>query len=141
MSYRWLKQKPLSTAVQAMSLRKYFPDTEVRTKIDVLTWEGVASARESSMEYQLRLAYKLGERPDFWVIEPNLQEIAGERKIPHLFSQTEQSLCLHYSGIWKPHQLLTKTIVPWAVLWTEYFEWWLATDRWAGEEVHHSGDK
>jgi hypothetical protein len=87
------------------------------------------------------MTYRPGERPRVRVVEPELKAIAKGRKIPHLFIQEEQTLCLHFIGVWKPSMLLAKSIVPWAVLWTEYFEWWLFTDEWAGEEIHHSGTK
>ena len=93
------------------------------------------------MEYRLKLTYDLGNRPRILVVKPNLREIANGRKIPHLFSQEEQSLCLHYREVWNPTQILAMTIVPWALLWTEYFEWWLVTGRWAGDEVVHFGLK
>lgn len=75
------------------------------------------------------------------VVEPNLREVADGKRVPHLFSQEEQTLCLHYHGSWRPHELIAKTIVPLVLLWTEYFEWWLVTGRWAEEEVAHTACK
>ena len=141
MSRRWCKQKSLSLAIQAMHLRKCYPESHTKFHRNRLEWDGVASARPSSMEYRLKLTYDLGNRPRILVVKPNLREIANGRKIPHLFSQEEQSLCLHYREVWNPTQILAMTIVPWALLWTEYFEWWLVTGRWAGDEVVHFGLK
>lgn len=141
MSHRWCRQKSLSLAIQTMHLRKCYPESHTRFHRNRLEWEGVASARPSSLQYHLKLVYDLGNRPKVWVIEPDLQELSAGRTIPHLFSQKEQSLCLHYREVWKPNQILAMTIIPWALLWTEYFEWWLVTDRWAGDEVTHSGVK
>jgi len=141
MSHRWRKQGPPSLAVQAMHLHSCYPDSHFSYFRKTLKWEGIASARGSSLEYRLKMSYQVGVRPKIWVTEPNLVKLAGDRPIPHVFSQEDQILCLHDIGVWKPTQFLARTIVPWALLWTEYFEWWLVTGRWAGDEVAHSGLK
>ena len=87
------------------------------------------------------MTYRLGARPRVRVMSPNLQILTGGKKAPHLFSQVEQTLCLHYHCVWKPTMLLSETIVPWAILWAEYFEWWLVNGSWAGDEIVHSGVK
>lgn len=138
---RWMRAKPVSISAQALHLNKDYPGSRSICHKGMLTWNGVVSARRSSGEYHLRMTYRPGERPRVQVVEPDLKVSADGRKIPHLFSQEEQSLCLHFIGVWKPTMLLAKSIVPWAVLWTEYFEWWLFTDEWAGEEIDHSGTK
>jgi hypothetical protein len=87
------------------------------------------------------MTYRLGKPPSVRVIDPDLSEVTEGKKVPHLFSPGEQTLCLHYHGVWKPNMILAETIVPWAILWTEYFEWWLVTGDWAGDEVEHAGTK
>jgi hypothetical protein len=124
-----------------MHLRKNFPEAHCLVTPSTLKWEGITGVREASMRYHLRLDHKIGERPRVRVLAPNLIEIADGKSVPHLFSQAEQTLCLHWRGSWQQHQILAETIVPWSVLWTEYFEWWLVTGRWAGDEIAHEGPK
>lgn len=141
MNRSWCKTPALGVAVQQAHIKKCYPGSPVACRNGLLSWEGIVSARESSGKYRLRMTYRAGTRPKIRVVEPNLREIALDRKIPHLFSQADQTLCLHFTGVWKPNLILAKTIIPWAVLWTEYFEWWVFTDEWAGEEIHHTGAK
>jgi hypothetical protein len=37
---------------------------------------------------------------------------------------------------WEPTLLLSRTVVPWAVLWFYYFEIWLVTGEWPGNGAH-----
>jgi hypothetical protein len=141
MKNRWCITAPLGVTAQALALKRFYPETAVVCRKGLLTWTGVASPRGTSLLYSMRLTYRPGDRPEIRIIEPDLKIIAEGRTVPHLFSQREQTLCLHFRGIWKSDMLLAMTIIPWAVLWTEYFEGWLFTNEWAGDEIEHSGVK
>lgn len=141
MSRRWCHPKPLGVAVQALQLSRAFPTAQVFLRSGLLTWEAQTVPHPGANRYDLRMTYRLGERPHVRIVDPDLKGLASGKKVPHLFSQIEQTLCLHYHGVWKSNMLLAAEIVPWAILWTEYFEWWLVTGEWTGDEVDHVGRK
>lgn len=88
--------------------------------------------------YQIRITYKLGKLPQSYVLDPSIGELAGGRKIPHLYSQDEQKLCLFYPrhGEWNETMWLSASIVPWVSTWLFYFEEWLVSDDWKGGGIH-----
>ena len=120
-----------------MHLDQRFPGAALSLKCGLLVWEASTIPHPGAVRYDLRMTYRDFERPQVRVIDPDLTGLSRGKKVPHLFSQRDQTLCLHYHGVWQPSMLLATTIVPWAVLWTEYFEWWLVTGMWAGDEILH----
>jgi hypothetical protein len=76
-----------------------------------------------------------------FVIEPNLQELALGRKLPHVYEQNPPRLCLYLprTGEWHRSMMISETIVPWTVLWLFYFEEWLESDNWKGGGMHPGG--
>ena len=139
---RWHRPKRLPIAFQAKHLKHEFPGAEIIANYKKLRWVGTVRPYPHSLEYKIELTYVIGaRRPVVRILEPHLKVISEGKRIPHLFNQEKQTLCLHYHGVWKPNTLLAKTIIPWAVMWTEYFEWWLATGKWHGDEVVHAGPK
>lgn len=139
---RWHRLKRLPIAIQAKHLKDEYPTGELVADYKMLRWVGTVSPRSHSLKYKVQLAYALSaRRPVVRILEPDLRVISEGKRVPHLFDQEKQTLCLHYHGVWKPNTLLAETIIPWAVMWTEYFEWWLATGKWHGDEVIHQGAK
>jgi hypothetical protein len=72
------------------------------------------------------------------VEQPNLLELAGGRKLPHVYGQQPTELCLHLPRIreWSGEMRIDQTVVPWAALWLYYFEEWLVSDEWKGGGEH-----
>lgn len=134
---RYYRQRSLGCSVQVLHLRKHYPSGEFNLKKGNLIWTGFVTPHGGARQYEIKLHYRPLFRPEVSVVSPNLTELSGGKRVPHLFSQQEQTLCLHYHGVWKHTMLLAETIIPWAVLWTAYFEWWLVTDTWAGDEILH----
>ncbi|MGB0718636.1 MAG: hypothetical protein ACPGO7_04825 [Alphaproteobacteria bacterium] len=142
MTKQWHRLKRLPIAVQAMHLKREYPLGELISDYKGLRWISDVRPRPHSLKYKVQLVYAHSvRRPVVRILEPNLRLISEGKRVPHLFNQEKQTLCLHYHGVWKPNTLLAETIIPWTVMWTEYFEWWLATDKWHGDEVVHQGAK
>ena len=102
-----------------------------------LTWRLCVQPTPLSREYRVRLEYKLGRAPDVFVEHPDLQMLAANREIPHVYRKPLR-LCLYipWSNQWKPNKRIDQTIVPWTYTWLYYFEDWLASGRWRGGGKH-----
>jgi hypothetical protein len=79
--------------------------------------------------------YKLGQRPNVYVVDPRLTRRNGEQA-PHLYGKSELCLYRPGRGEWSPSMLLSDTIVPWASEWLLHYEIWLATGEWTGGGEH-----
>jgi len=79
--------------------------------------------------YKLITMDKGGIHPEAFVLSPDLRELAGGERLPHIYgsSGTRTKLCLHLpgSGEWSRELLLSETFVPWTVEWLRFFELWL----------------
>lgn len=92
---------------------------------------------DDSLVYTVELVCIVGKKTvDVFVKNPNLEEIADGKKIPHRYSN--KSLCLFYPyyNEWKYNDIWADTIVPWSCLWLYYFELWVATGEWLGGGKH-----
>ncbi len=140
---RWGKTKDLSVAQQLENLRANPLSARsgwlCRGR---LVWRCDLSPTPFSRTYTVRIEYAHGDRPKVYVESPNLRELAGEREIPHLYSQEEQRLCLYlpHSGEWNRSMLFDRTIIPWSVMWLFYFEDWLLSGEWRGGGTHPVGN-
>jgi hypothetical protein len=83
------------------------------------------------------ITFRPGESPRVIAVSPSLTELAGERKIPHVYYDPLR-LCLYLpgSGEWESHMRIDKTFVPWTATWLYYFEEWLESDDWKGGGEH-----
>ncbi|OOZ38956.1 hypothetical protein BOW52_07815 [Solemya elarraichensis gill symbiont] len=61
-----------------------------------LVWEYPARPSPMGWVYQIGIRYRLGKLPQTYVLDPSIQDLAGDREIPHLYSQDKQQLCLFY---------------------------------------------
>ena len=100
---------------------------------NILTWEFKAQPTPLSRKYLIRIIYD-GRVPKVYVINPRITEIADGKRIPHLYDQKKQQLCLYYPklGEWTVHRRISDTIIMWVFLWLYYFEIWVTTGRWEG---------
>lgn len=103
-----------------------------------LVWDFDAKPTPLSRTYRLRIRFKRLGSPDVTVLSPDLNELAGDRYLPHVYSFNPVQLCLHFPEYdeWTLDKAIANTIVPWAYLWLIYFEHWLATDEWQGGGKH-----
>lgn len=133
------RQKPLSLAQQYAALRSDWPEGNLRLDKQGLTWTGLLRPTPLSRHYPVRLTYTLPSKPPrMRVLGGLLKDLAPGRRIPHLYSQQAEELCLYTPWLdeWQPHLRLSRTLLPWALLWLLYFEDWLVTDDWQGGGTH-----
>lgn len=108
-----------------------------------LTWIFDLRPTALSRVYRLRIEYQQGGTPQVFVVAPDLVELAGGRKLPHVYEQKPTRLCLYRPARseWHPGLLISQTVVQWAALWLFFFEEWLVSDEWAGGGEHPPATK
>lgn len=109
---------------------------------DAFNFECVVCPTAVSRVYRIRISYAKNRSPQVVVLEPDLVQLAGDRRLPHVYSQKPTRLCLYLPRAreWSDEMLISRTMLPWAILWFYYFEHWLATDQWEGGG-EHPGEK
>jgi hypothetical protein len=134
--------KAIPLGLQAASLKKIFPEGSTQYSHRGLQWTGQVTPQDWCREYRLKLDYRLGANPKVTVKSPSLHYLAEGKKIPHLYDQKSQHLCLYFPGVklWMPSMYVSKTIIPWAHSWLIFFELWLLTGVWYGRAAGHPGD-
>ncbi len=102
-----------------------------------LTWNYPVRPTPLSREYHVRVTLDRRAPPKTVVLEPDLELLAGDRRLPHVYRDPLQ-LCLYFpkEREWTGSMRLDKSVVPWAAAWLFYFEEWLASDSWKGGGVH-----
>ena len=135
---RYQPVKPLNLGQQLASLRREYPDDAGVLRSNVLEWTGILTPSPVGRDYRVRLIYQLGARPVVRVLDPSLRTLAAGQTIPHLYSQEREELCVYLPGQreWAPEKLLTRTVLPWLVLWLYFFEGWLGSGEWHGGGAH-----
>jgi hypothetical protein len=135
------KSNRLSLIVQEGTLKSIFPSCSVyREKEEVLIWKHSITPTPLSDTYRLKLVYKRNEGVKVYVLDPKpLQLAQGKSLLPHVYSTTDQRLCLYYPTTreWDTTMLYTKTIIPWACEWLYHYEIWVGTGTWNGGGIHH----
>ena len=100
------------------------------------SWTGTIKPSENSPEYIVKVFYRVTDIPTVMVLRPPIREDA-----PHRFDNG--SLCLYYfkDGSWNKQKRIAQTILPWTAEWLLFYEYWLATGEWLGNEAPHTGKK
>jgi hypothetical protein len=103
-----------------------------------LSWQFSVQPTAMSRTYGLKLEYDVWDVPRVCVCTPDLVELAGGRRLPHVYSERPTRLCLYLprGGDWHRGLSLAATIVPWTYLWLYYFEDWLISGEWRGGGMH-----
>jgi hypothetical protein len=135
------KIKPFPIAAQAGLLKSMYPGSVVATSRDKeLTWQYTLRPSPLGDEYAVKIVYMLGSAPKVYVLNPFPLTLAnGAVKLPHVYDQKKQRLCLYYPDgkQWNKSMPLAKTIVWWIYEWLYHYEIWLGTeDEWKGGSVH-----
>lgn len=135
------KNKRVSLIIQEGILKAMFPGcTVIRDKERSLVWKHSITPTPLSDIYQLKLVYKRNDGIKVYVMNPKpLQLAKGKSILPHVYSTSEQRLCLYYpvAREWDTSMLYTKTIIPWASEWLYHYEFWVGTGIWNGGGIHH----
>ena len=137
---RYQKARSLTLPVQHKHLKRLWGHGEITRTLSTIRWEGIISPCRMSREYLIRSEYALGKYPRTYVLEPNLRELSNGRDLPHVYSQKRQRLCLFYNcpANWNANKTLANHVLPHASSWLKYFEFWLSSGIWSGDEVKHS---
>ncbi len=127
--------KRINLVVQALNLKKVFPESRYFIRFNCLIWEADLTPSALSSTYTIRIKYKLKKRPDIYVIKPALI-VSDEKSLPHTYPG--KRLCLYYpkANEWRGDMLLVKTIVPWISEWLLHYEIWIATGKWCAGGIH-----
>ena len=135
------RTKPITLPVQLHYLKSAYPNSVGDIQGNLMQWGSWVTPSPMSAKYRIDVNYAIGDAPQVWAREPDLTEMAGGKKLPHVYDQSAQRLCLYRPAYreWKSTLLISRTIVPWAVLWFYYFEIWLVTGIWPGRGEHPEG--
>jgi len=122
--------------IQMALMRKFFPVLVYKKKNGRRLWEGTLQPTVSSPNYTIRIFYRGRKSPKVFILNPMI-----EKTRPHHYP--DGSLCLHYPKDWNwtSDKMIAKTIVPWVIEWLLWYEYWLETGIWWGEEAPHNGKK
>ena len=137
MGRKTFRRPPHNIAVQLLSLKKS-SNGQGGISNRCIRWQYSIQPTPMSRVYELLLTYENKSSPKIWVISPDLKELAGGKKIPHLYSQSDIRLCLYLpnTGEWNNTKLLGDTIIPWSSLWLFFFEEWLFSGELKGGGEH-----
>lgn len=134
------KLKRLSILQQVAGLKSLYPKTISKHTRNRLIWIGALKPTPISSEYTIKIEYTLGQQPKCYSYTP--LTIPKGKKLPHVYNQKEQQLCLYYprgkNTSWDASKSIAFTIIPWASEWLFYYELWLATGQWLGGGIHVS---
>ena len=120
----------------------YATSSKLRFDKNEMTWEADITPSPISKTYKLRIKYILGKKPVIRVISEVLERLENQ-KLPHVYSDEKQELCLYYPkfGEWHSGMFIAETIVPWASEWLYFYENWLITGEWHGGGKHPEESK
>lgn len=138
---RYQRRYSISPTCQLHNLLKYFPRSNGRIHSSQLRWETNTSPTPLSDDYRLEVYYRQGRNPKVYVSGGSFTSAEAVRKAPHQFSSDPELLKVHVclsKYDWNETMLIAKTLVPWAMEWLFYYEVWLATGAWLGDEAPHS---
>ena len=132
----------LSLAQQQLLLRQQYPDGIGTVRRSELRWRCPVRPTAVSRLYEIELRYRIAGVPEVFVASPDLSDLAGGKELPHVYSQTDQRLCLYLpgSGEWRSVYSIAATIVPWAYEWLFFLEDWLGSGKWRGGGTHPPPD-
>ena len=130
-----VRRKSIDVGVQIFWMQRHFPGFHYRGG----KWIGSLQPSPLSALYRVRIQYRGPRTPIILVDDPVIDADA-----PHRYP--DGSVCLFYPGdsgdaIWKHNSIIALTIVPWTAEWLYFYECWLDTGTWFGDEAPHTGQK
>jgi hypothetical protein len=133
---------PLPLRAQKLLLDQAFPGERCQIRGQTLEWEGWLTPSAFSRQYRIHVDYAFRGVPNIIVLEPDLHAIADailpDRSLPHVYSQRPVRLCVYMpsTGEWHSSKALAATVLPWSIVWLEFFEEWVFTNVWSGGGIH-----
>ncbi len=82
-------------------------------------------------KYKIRVECSTTLPPKIFIEEPVVS------KMKHMYK--DRSLCLyHWSKFkWGDDKSIAQNLIPWVYMWIYFYELWLKTDKWYGDEYLH----
>ena len=79
-----------------------------------LVWQYRTFPTPLSREYAVRIAYCQGGTPNVFIDDPDLTELTGGRRLPHVYEQKPPRLCLYLprTGEWASSMRMTRPSSP-----------------------------
>jgi hypothetical protein len=140
MDTRSLEHK-LTPAEQWFGLKRHFTNVNGSFDRNKFQCRLVVRPTPLSQEYVLKIKFekKTIESFEVFVLSPRpLKKATGQHKLPHVYNQNSQKLCLCLprKKEWVPSMLLATSVVHWAIEWLYFYEIWLCTGEWLGGGEH-----
>lgn len=84
--------------------------------------------------YKIKIQYKKGIVPFVFCENADFSPIT-----PHIYHNYKNALCLYKIGNidWRQKTSFGESLFPWICTWFYFYEKWLETDIWYGEEASH----
>ena len=100
-------------------------------------WVGWIQPQQGFDKYKVSVVYNGTRPPNVFLLDPPLVDGAE-----HVY-RCDRSLCLYYpkDWIWDDSKIIALTILPWTYAWLYFYEVWLDTGVWYGEEAPHTINK
>lgn len=105
-------------------------------------YEFTIALKNGGNSYRCRLTmFQCGRHPQMHVIAPNLNQLAKDKSLPHIYPKNSFQgvfLCLWYAKTndYVQGMPLAETYIPWTIEWLQYFEEWLYSGKWDGGGFH-----
>lgn len=101
-----------------------------------IIWEYTSTSKFGN-KYTLCLNYEKYWDPRVWIVNPNFTT----GKFPHTFSNQSNRLCLYHTSEfkWSKEKNIVQTILCWALVWIEFYEFYKELGKWIGPEFDHTG--
>ncbi|MFM2393213.1 MAG: hypothetical protein RLZZ546_1195 [Bacteroidota bacterium] len=136
-----VKNKTITIPLQAKLLREAFPNATVNTRFERnLTFIDWLPSSPLGNRYRVRINAIFRNKIEVFVINPRPLALAlGQYKLPHVYCNKTQELCLYYPKFkeWDFSKIILNTIIPWTMEWLFFYEIWLSTGQWYGKGIEH----
>lgn len=135
-----MKTKQILPIRQLSNIRANYPDgIVVNIGRNSWSWTYQVQPRLSSPFYRFKIVYT-NNTPSVYALD-KLELAAGQNRLPHVYSQSRQKLCLYFpNGLeWNSTMPVSK-IVPWVAKWFYFYESWVVTGIWNGGGIHISDE-
>lgn len=82
-------------------------------------------------QYKIRIEYSKTLAPKVFIENP--------KPIKHKHMYRDKSLCLYHRDNfkWGDNKSIAYNLIPWTYMWIYYYEMWLKTGKWYGDEYQH----
>lgn len=131
-------KKRYNYVLQVAKMRSRFPQFNYKSlRNGEYIFIGDLQPTINSNIYTVKIHYRKYLDPKVYIINPPIAD-----DCPHLYP-SDKTLCLYNfeEFRWKEDYYITDYIIPWTCMWLYFYEIWLKTGKWYGEEFPHSEPK